>query len=326
MSRKRPADTELEPESATKSSKSADSAGVDKSEYQTVQFKQSRAEVRPAADGRMFADPPFSISAASFDISKGLKLSNKQVIKKGDLDMIYFRPFLTASLATSLYTWCLSELPWFLVQYKARGMDIKTPRYTVSDSQGLLCAFFWFINDNSQPGCRFTTTFGVDASYKGQTMAMYDRAPRRIPETLQSLLDAVSEATGTDFNFVLMNFYQDGTHSISYHSDDEKFLGLNPTIASLSLGGSRDFLMKHKDDAKRKEKFPLESGDMLVMQGTTQSKWLHSIPKRTSSVQPRVNITFRKAMNAAGTNNYYKYNVGDGGVYRMINGKMSQTA
>ncbi len=102
--------------------------------------------------------------------------------------------------------------------------------------------------------------------------------------------------------------------------------GLNPTIASLSLGGSRDFLMKHKDDAKRKEKFPLENGDMLVMQGTTQSKWLHSIPKRTSSVQPRVNITFRKAMNAAGTNNYYKYNVGDGGVYRMINGKMSQTA
>ena len=220
-------------------------------------------------------------------------------------------------------------------------------------------------------------------------MAMYDRAPRRIPETLQTLLDAVSEATGTDFNFVLMNYYQDGTHSISYHSDDEKFLGgprqcslqiicimhsvcmlwyiclfiqcrviswvslsltkfchvwhaaslrlvvvmtimmlcagLNPTIASLSVGGSRDFLMKHKDDAKRKEKFPLEKGDMLVMQGTTQSKWLHSIPKRTSSVQPRVNITFRKAMNAAGTNNYYKYNVGDGGVYHMINGKMSQT-
>ncbi|DBA94893.1 hypothetical protein WJX77_002396 [Trebouxia sp. C0004] len=300
MSRKRPAGTEVEPESATKSSKSADSASIDKSEYQTVQFKESRAGVRPAADGRLFADPLFPIPAASFDISKGVKLNNKQVIKKGDLDMIYFRPFLSASLATSLYTWCLSELPWFLVQYKARGMDIKTPR--------------------------FTTTFGVDASYKGQTMAMYDRAPRRIPETLQTLLDAVSEATGTDFNFVLMNFYQDGTHSISYHSDDEKFLGLNPTIASLSLGGSRDFIMKHKDDAKRKEKFPLGNGDMLIMQGTTQSMWLHSIPKRTSSVQPRVNITFRKAMNAAGTNNYYKYNVGDGGVYRMINGKMSQTA
>lgn len=56
-------------------------------------------------------------------------------------------------------------------------------------------------------------------------MAIYDKAPRRIPETLQTLLNAVAEATDTDFNFVLMNFYQDGTHSISYHSDDEKFLG-----------------------------------------------------------------------------------------------------
>ena len=102
--------------------------------------------------------------------------------------------------------------------------------------------------------------------------------------------------------------------------------GLNPTIASLSLGGSRDFLMKHKDDGNKKEKFPLENGDMLVMQGTTQSKWLHSIPKRTSTVQPRVNITFRKAMNAAGTNNYYKYNVGDGGIFRMRNGKMTLAA
>lgn len=56
-------------------------------------------------------------------------------------------------------------------------------------------------------------------------MAMYDKPPRRIPHTLQLLLDSVSEATGIDYNFVLMNFYQDGTHSISYHSDDEKFLG-----------------------------------------------------------------------------------------------------
>ena len=72
---------------------------------------------------------------------------------------------------------------------------------------------------------RFTTTFGVDASYTGQTMAMYDRPPRKIPDTLQTLLDAVSEATGIGYNFVLMNFYGDGTHSISYHSDDEKFLG-----------------------------------------------------------------------------------------------------
>ena len=122
-----------------------------------------------------------------------------------------------------------------------------------------------------------------------------------------------------------MSWCQPDFATVTHDANWTMLAGLNPTIASLSLGGSRDFLMKHKDDGKRKEKYPLESGDMLVMQGRTQSKWLHSIPKRTSSVQPRVNITCRKAMNAAGTNNYYKYNVGDDGVYRMINGKMTQT-
>ena len=66
-------------------------------------------------------------------------------------------------------------------------------------------------------------------------MAMYDRAPRRIPDSLQTLLNAVAEATGTDFNFVLMNFYQDGTHSISYHSDDEKFLGTTTSSVSCAV-------------------------------------------------------------------------------------------
>ena len=53
------------------------------------------------------------------------------------------------------------------------------------------------------------------------------------------------------------------------------------------------------------------------VQGTTQSKWLHSIPKRQSSVQPRINITFRKAMSADGTSNYHRYNIGGGPVFRL---------
>ena len=143
MSRKRPADSEAAALPASKAVKSEEDAHTDKPQYQTVQFKQVKAEVRPAADGRLFADPPFPIAAASFDISNGLKLSNKQVIKKGDLDLIYFRPFLTATTATSLYNWCLNELPWFWVQYKARGMDIKTPRsaHATSSCHKCMCNF-----------------------------------------------------------------------------------------------------------------------------------------------------------------------------------------
>ena len=95
---------------------------------QSVKFKQCTAEVYRAAGGRLFADPPFPIARATFDLLKGVKSNSKQVIKKGDLDLVYFKPYLTIATATALYNWCLQELPWFKVQYKARGMDINTPR------------------------------------------------------------------------------------------------------------------------------------------------------------------------------------------------------
>lgn len=80
--------------------------------------------------------------------------------------------------------------------------------------------------------------------------------------------------------------------------------------------------MKHKEDKSAKvEKWSLESGDCVVMRGTTQSRWLHSVPKRANA-GGRMNLTFRRAINAGGTNNYYSYNVRHGPVHRWINGKM----
>jgi alkylated DNA repair dioxygenase AlkB len=118
-----------------------------------------------------------------------------------------------------------------------------------------------------------------------------------------------------------VNYYSSGTDSISFHSDDERFLGPEPAIASFSLGAKRDFLMKHKPGVEAKQlKLPLASGDMILMKGRTQSNWLHSIPKRTGKNVVddggRINITFRRAMVKGGTDNYYNYNVGTGPVYK----------
>ena len=128
-----------------------------------------------------------------------------------------------------------------------------------------------------------------------------------------------------------MNYYANGSDSISYHSDDERFLGNNPSIASFSLGAKRDFLMKHKPvpsngkdsppadaGSEKPLKLPLASGDMILMRGKTQANWLHSIPKRKGgeSERGRINITFRKALVRGGTENYYQYNVGTGSVFR----------
>ena len=153
--------------------------------------------------------------------------------------------------------------------------------------------------------------------------------PRPIPKCLDDLRVSTEAATGCKFNFCLVNYYASGSDSISYHSDDERFLGNLPAIASFSLGAKRDFLLKHKPLAPNNNaipppetkpiKLPLASGDMILMKGKTQANWLHSIPKRTGKNAEdggRINITFRRAMIKGGTENYYNYNVGTGPVYK----------
>ncbi|KAJ3563731.1 hypothetical protein NPX13_g8094 [Xylaria arbuscula] len=159
----------------------------------------------------------------------------------------------------------------------------------------------------------------------------YKAIPRPIPHCLDVLRRSAEAATGCSFNFCLVNYYASGADSISFHSDDERFLGSLPAIASFSLGARRDFLMKHKppkskpgestSDTTPKPplKIPLGSGDMVLMRGQTQANWLHSIPKRSGKNEldgGRINITFRQALVKGGTENYYQYNVGNGPVYK----------
>lgn len=177
------------------------------------------------------------------------------------------------------------------------------------------------------PNVTDVTTQIVEASNESIAVPpkKYHCTPRPIPSALALLLNLTSALTGDTFNFCLVNYYATGNDSITFHSDDERFLGPNPSIASFTLGARRDFLMKHKPPAKSQPeveaeplKFSLGSGDMILMRGETQSNWLHSIPKRKGGEadRGRINITLRKAMVPGGTENYYRYNVGDGDVYR----------
>jgi len=106
---------------------------------------------------------------------------------------------------------------------------------------------------------------------------------------LKQLLEGI---TGTKFNSCLLNLYHDGDEGMSWHSDDEKSLGRNTTIASLSFGAERKFAFKHKV-TKQRVTIVLDSGSLLVMKGTTQTNWLHSLPKTTKVTRPRINLTFR---------------------------------
>ena len=168
---------------------------------------------------------------------------------------------------------------------------------------------------------RFTTCFGGDdfRFMEGGSAAVnpngYEIPPRELPEALRPLTQLMNRVCGTRFNFVLMNYYKDGGDSVSYHSDDEPWLGKNPVIASVSLGIPRTFTLKHKTDKSVDVlKYTLLPGSLLIMQGGTQHNWLHSIPKSNDS-GGRINLTFRVMSSVTGTNNYYHYNVGTGPSY-----------
>ena len=272
---------------------------------------------------------PFPVPQLPSHISEALGFApateGKAINDQPDLDLLYFQPYVPKEIVKDLFEFLRAELFFYRVQYKIKRGPVETEINTP----------------------RFTTVFGVDVSSKfsedgtlldsgtGKPVPKdrYRCQPRPIPACLDVLRKITEGSTGETYNFALVNYYASGDDSISYHSDDERFLGEDPAIASFSLGARRDFLMKHKPPPSSEQgpapietkplKLALASGDMIVMRGRTQHNWLHSIPKRKGgeSDRGRINITFRKAMVRDGTHNYYRYNVGEGGVYKWDSSK-----
>jgi alkylated DNA repair dioxygenase AlkB len=109
---------------------------------------------------------------------------------------------------------------------------------------------------------------------------------------LSGLKQMVEEFAGVKFNSCLLNLYHNGNEGMGWHSDDEKSLGKDNTIASLSFGAERKLLFKHKQ-TKKIISLVLEHGSLLIMKDVTQRNWLHSLLKSKNIVQPRINLTFR---------------------------------
>ena len=128
---------------------------------------------------------------------------------------------------------------------------------------------------------------GIEYTYSGKKLKRHNWN-----ETLIEIKGEIEKITSFKFNSVLANLYRDGNDSMGLHSDDEKELGINPVIASLSLGESRDILFKHKN-IKTSINIPQTSGQLIVMYGQTQKYWKHEIKKTKKFKKPRINLTFR---------------------------------
>ena len=111
---------------------------------------------------------------------------------------------------------------------------------------------------------------------------------------LKRVKSRAEELANELFNGVLMNLYRSGRDSVSWHSDDERELGPEPTIASVSLGATRRFQFRRKGEHRMRTAIDLQHGDVLIMRGPTQRLWQHQIPKTARAVGPRINLTFRR--------------------------------
>jgi len=146
------------------------------------------------------------------------------------------------------------------------------------------------------PQPRMTSLHGHTTDSYGYSGIVMQPNPMRKP--LLDIEQKLQAFTKETFTTVLLNLYRDGQDSNGWHADNEKELGVNPVIASVSLGASRYFHLKHNSDKSQRLKLELTHGSLLLMEGATQHFWKHQIAKTAKKVGPRINLTFRKVLKA----------------------------
>ena len=185
-----------------------------------------------------------------------------------DATIKYYPKFLNTKEADLYYELLAKETPWRNDPITLFGKTYPQPRMTSLHGHT-------------------TDSYG----YSGIVMQ-----PNPMTKSLLDIEQRLKAYTDKTFSTVLLNLYRDGQDSNGWHADNEKELGLNPIIASVSLGGSRFFYLKHNTYKSQKLKLELAHGSLLLMEGTTQHFWKHQIAKTAKAVAPRINLTFRKVV------------------------------
>lgn len=180
-------------------------------------------------------------------------------------DMIYIPQFIPRDKARQYFDFFREKIQWQSGSIKIFGKTHEIPRLQA-----------WYGDD--------------EARYSYSNI---DLEPLPWTNELQEIKAGVEAYSQGTYNSVLLNLYRNGRDSNGWHSDDEKELGLNPEIASVTLGQERVFHLKHKKKALKKSLL-LESGSLLIMRGETQSNWKHQIPKSKRPLDARINLTFRR--------------------------------
>lgn len=177
--------------------------------------------------------------------------------------------YLKAKDANSYFKQLNNEIEWDQKEIRLFGKLIPQPRLMA-----------WHGDEN------------ITYQYSNLTLSAKPWTP-----TLNQLKAIIEDNLGYKFNAVLLNYYRNGHDYMGWHRDNEKVLGLQPQIISISLGAKRIFKFRHYNDKTLVRKFELENGSLMLMKGDTQNHWSHSLPKALRIKQSRINITFRNIIN-----------------------------
>lgn len=138
---------------------------------------------------------------------------------------------------------------------------------------------------------RLTALYGNDGKPYGYSNIIM--TPHEMTETLNAIKNEIETKIQNQFNTILLNLYRNEKDSNGWHSDNEKALGPNPIIASLSLGEIRKFQIKSKTNPADKLNLELAHGSLLVMREGSQFYYKHQVPKSLRPKKERINLTFR---------------------------------
>ncbi|MCB0538777.1 MAG: alpha-ketoglutarate-dependent dioxygenase AlkB [Bacteroidetes bacterium] len=191
-----------------------------------------------------------------------LQKSGLTVIQNGEY--IFYPNFFSKLESDQFLQKLKSGIDWKQESMNMYGKQVLFPRLTA-----------WY-GDNDKP-----------YSFSGITLN-----PNIWTDELFEIKNKIEPIAQTKFNSVLLNRYRNGNDSISWHTDAEKELGINPIIASVNFGATRKFQLRHIN-TKEKIEIELTHGSLLIMQGELQHFWQHQVPKTSKVVGERINLTFR---------------------------------
>lgn len=195
---------------------------------------------------------------------------SREALKMSDADVSMYRMFFTRSESDQFFLSLMNQTRWRQDQIRLYGKQIDLPRLTA-----------WY----GDPGKSY--------SYSGISME-----PDPWTQTLLEIKNRVDREAQVRFNSVLLSLYRNGKDSLSWHQDDERELGEDPVIASVSFGATRSFQFRYKPNKNLpKVSVELTHGSLLIMKGPTQRFWMHQVPKTSKPVDPRINLTFRVILN-----------------------------